>query len=147
MKLPTEAWVMILDGEKYILLRNHGDEDILDLRVITHAEADNPPTREQAADRPGRMNDAGAQGAKSAVQETDWHALEKERFARDVTNRLRDWAMRNRFEKLVIVADPSSLGAMRPHYHKTVSDRIVAEIDKDLTNLPMDEIEKVLGRA
>ncbi len=147
MKLATETWVMILDGEKFILLRNQGDEDILDLRVISHDEADNPPTRDQASDRPGRMKDAGGPGAKSAVAETDWHALEKERFAKDVTDRLRDWAMRNRFEKLVIVADPSSLGAMRPHYHKTVSDRIVAEIDKDLTNLPIDEIEKILGRT
>lgn len=147
MKLTTETWVMVLDGEKFILFRNQGDEDIIDLRVITHEETDNPPTRDQAADRPGRMNDAGGPGAKSAVQETDWHALEKERFARDVTDRLRHWAMGNRFRHLVIVADPSSLGAMRPHYHKTVSDRLVGEIDKDLTNLPIKEIETALSRA
>lgn len=146
MKLATDTWVMIIDGEKFILLRNHGDESILDLRVITHNEIRNPPTREQGTDRPGRLYDAGP-GAKSAVAETDWHALEKERFAKDIADRLRDWAMQNRFQALVVVADPQTLGTIRPQYHKTVTDRLVAELDKDLTNMPIESIEKVLSAA
>jgi protein required for attachment to host cells len=145
MKLANGTWVLVLDGEKYLLLRNRGDEELMDLRVIAHEEADNPPTREQAADRPGRLNDPGP--GRSAVEETDWHALEKTRFALDMAERLRSWALDNRFDALVVVADPRTLGALRPAYHRTVAERIVAELDKDLTNLPVPELERALNAA
>ena len=145
MKLENGTWVMVLDGKKFLLLRNQGDADIMDLRVIGHDEIANPPTRDQGTERPGRLADAGI--GKSAVQQTDWHALEKERFARDVADRLRTWALDNRFDALVVVADPQSLGALRPHYHKAVAARLVAELDKDITPLPIDEIERVLAAA
>ena len=146
MKIPHDAWVLVLDGEKFLLLRNQGDEDIMDLRIIDHEEVVNPPTRSQGTDRPGRMPDDGP-GMMSAMNETDWHALEKERFADDMADRLRKWAMENRFERIVVVADPRSLGELRKEYHQTVRDRIAAEIDKDLTNMPVDRIEAVLRGA
>ena len=145
MRLANGTWVLILDGEKFLLLRNQGDADIMDLRVIGHQEIENPPTREQGAERPGRFNDPGP--GRSAVEQTDWHALEKERFARDIAERLRGWALDDRFEALVVVAEAQALGALRPHYHKAVAERIVAEIGKDLTNLPVDGIEEILRAA
>ena len=78
MRLANGTWVLVLDGEKFLLLRNQGDADIMDLRVIDHEEVENPPTREQGTERPGRLNDPGP--GRSAVEQTDWHALEKERF-------------------------------------------------------------------
>jgi protein required for attachment to host cells len=145
MKLAHETWVMILDGERFLLLENRGDEDIIDLRVIGKDEIENPSTREQGTERPGRMPDVGI--GRSAVDQTDWHALEKERFARDVAERLRKWAMKGRFAKLVICADPKTLGRIRPEYHVEVSQRIVGELDKDLTAMPIDQIEKTLLAA
>jgi protein required for attachment to host cells len=145
MRLAKGTWVLVLDGEKFLLLRNRGRPDSLELHVIDHAEVANPPTREQGTDQPGRFSDPGA--GRSAVEQTDWHALEKVRFARDIAERLRGWALERRFDALVVVADPSTLGALRPHYHPSVAERIIAEIDKDLTRLPVEEIEKVLAAS
>ncbi|WP_414717991.1 host attachment protein [Thioclava sp. UBA3469] len=47
-------------------------------------------------------------------------------------------------ERLVIVAAPRVLGEIRSALHKEVSDVVVAEIDKTLTNHPRDEIEKLV---
>lgn len=142
MKIPHESWVLILDGERFLLLANRGDEDIIDLRVIKAEEIENPATSEQGTERPGRFPDAGI--GKSAVAQTDWHALEKERFAADIAERLKKWAMAGRYSKLVICADPKTLGRIRPEYHVEVSQRLIGEIDKDLTSMPVDQIEKIL---
>jgi protein required for attachment to host cells len=146
MKFSHGTWVLVVDGEKFLLLRNEGDRGIMDLRVIDHDEIRNPPTREQGSERPGRMPDAGAPG-RSAVEQTDWHALEKERFAHDMADRLRGWALDNRFDALFVCAAPRTLGAMRPEYHVEVVQRLVGELDKDLTGMPVDRIQKVLEAA
>ena len=145
MLLSHGTWVLILDGEKYLLLQNEGDRSALSLRVLQHAEIDNPPTRDQGTEKPGRMPAAGA--GRSAVEQTDWHTLEKESFAHDVADRLRRWALADRFSQIVICADPRTLGTIRHNYHAEGSRRIVAELDKDLTGLPIDEMEKVIGAA
>lgn len=144
MKLPHATWFAVLDGEKFLLLRNHGDEEHIDLRVIEHETIDNPPAREQGTDRAGRFDDAGA--GRSAVEETDWHLLEKERFADDIAERLNDWAKAKRFDRLVLAADPHSLGHVRPKLHKAVTERLLGAIDRDLTNQPLDRIEKTVSR-
>ena len=148
MQLEHDTWVVVADGEKYLLLRNIGDRDFLHLDVVAHDASPNPPARELATDRPGRHHDATRQTksgvaafAKSAMEETDWHRVAKERFAEDVAGRLDQWATSGRFQHLVVIADPRSLGALRNVYGEKLKSLIVAEIDKDLTNLPLDKIE------
>ena len=53
--------------------------------------------------------------------------------------------MRQRKVKtLVIVAPPRALADLRHAIHADVKSRIIAEIGKDLTKHPVDEIEKHL---
>jgi protein required for attachment to host cells len=145
MRIGNGTWVLVADGEKFLLLRNDGNAQRVELRVIRHGEVDNPPTREQGTDQPGRFDDPAA--GRSAVEETDWHRLEKERFAKELAERLRAWALDNRFEALVLAADPRTLGVLRPALHKAVTERLVGELDKDLTGMPVPEIEAVLKAA
>jgi len=143
MKLPHDTCVIVADSEKYLLLRNIGDDERVDLRIREHEEEDNPPDREQSANRRGRMNDS-ATHHRSAYDDTDWHELEKERFAADLADQLFEWVRTDRIGSLVIVADPSTLGHLREELHQSVRDRLVGEIDKDLTNHPLEDIEKVI---
>ena len=145
MRVPHESWVVIADGGKYLVLENLGDAELMDLRVYRHATQENPPTREQGTDRPGRLNDAGP--GRSAVADTDWHALAKERFAKDLAGQLRKWALQKRFDHLVLVAAPTTLGQLRPELHDEVQQTLIGELDKDLTNHPIGEIEKALASA
>ena len=57
---------------------------------------------------------------------------------------LNERALRNDFESLVVVAPPKTLGELRKHYHKEVEKRLVGEVPKDFTNLPVPEIEILL---
>ena len=142
--LKTGPWVLIADGEKALFLENIGDEQDMHLKVIRKEEQDNPETSEQGTDRPGRFND-GPSVSRSAVQETDWHALEKHRFAKDLAQMLYKKAHANKFERIVIVAAPQVLGDLRDEIHDEVRSRVIGEIDKTLTNEPIDDIERLLA--
>ncbi|UUX49161.1 host attachment family protein [Nisaea acidiphila] len=145
MKVPHKAWVLVADGERFVVFESHGDKELIDLRVVDAESISNPPDHVQGTDRPGRLSDNGA-NQKSAVGETDWHAIEKVHFAEHAADMRKTWALEKRFDDLVIVADPRTLGTLRAHYHASVSDKLLAEIDKDLTHQPVTEIERALVR-
>ena len=141
-KLDTGTWILVADGEKALILENHGDAEAPNLHVRRKEEQDNPPTREQAANRRGRMSDS--QGNKSAFDDTDWHELQKDRFAHDIADLLYQRAHEGLFDHLVIVAAPHVLGELRKAIHKEVADRVIAEIPKTLTGQPVHEIETIV---
>lgn len=145
MRIPHDCWVVVADGRKYMVLRNHADDERVDLRVHDVEEGTNPPTRDQGTDKPGRLHDP-ARG-RSAVADTDWHDLEEERFAEDLAERLNGWALAGRLERFVLAADPRTLGRLRPELHKEAEARLLGDVDKDLTSLTIEDIERVLGKA
>lgn len=145
MKLEHGAWVVIADGEKALFLTNAGTPAKLNLELVRTREIDNPPTSEQGTDKPGRFDDAGI--GRSAVADTDWHQLEKARFAEDLAEELRKRALADQFSHLVIVAPAKTLGKLREKLHKETRDRLVADLDKDLTNHEIGEIEQLLNKA
>jgi protein required for attachment to host cells len=157
MQIPHNAYVLVADGRKLLFFRNEGDADYPKLEVEMEREKPNPKDSDQGTDQPGRTF-SGAQGgdprsgglgatvgaARSAYSETDFHQLEEDRFAHEAADMLKEKALANQFEKLIIVAPPKTLGEMRKHYHKEVESRIAGEVAKDLTNMPVAEIEKIL---
>ena len=146
VSIDHDAWVMVGDGEKALFLRNEGDATYPHLEVIDVLEHENPSTREQGTDRPGRAH-SSAGPARSAMQETNWHKLEKHRFAKEIAQTLYQAAHSGRYQKLILTAPPMIMGDLRKALHKEVSTRVVAEVSKDLTNMPPHEIERVLTKG
>ena len=142
-KLKQGTWVLIADGEKALFLENRTDGEDPFFEVFREEEQDNPPTREQAANRPGRMSD-GPSGHRSALDDTDWHQLAKDRFAQDLADILYKKAHAGAFDSLVIVAAPKVLGELRDELHQVVTDKVIGEVAKTLTNHPIDEMEKIV---
>ena len=145
MKLAKNTLVLVADGRKMLFLRNHGDETQMDLHLEAHQEQQNPATSEQGTDAPGRSFASG--GRRSAMEETDYHQIEEDRFAAEAADLLRDRALKGDFKSLVVVAPPRTLGELRKHYHKEVASRIVEELHKDLTGFPIDDIQAALLRV
>jgi protein required for attachment to host cells len=136
--------ILIGDGQKALFLRNRGNAWRVDLVVERILEQDNPPTREQGTDRPGRST-ASPGVARSAMEEVDWHHLAKERFVEELAEALYRHAHANRFERLVVIAPPKILGNLRRAFHPEVLDRIAVEIPKELTTHSVAEIEKLIA--
>lgn len=146
MQVPHNAMVVVADGRKMLFLRNEGDAVHLNLQVERKRVQDNPPDREQGTDTPGRSFSSVGPG-RSAYEETDFHQLEEDRFAAETVELLKKRALNNDFESLIIIAPPRTLGELRKHYHKEVSERLTGEIDKTLTGHPIPDIEQALMNA
>lgn len=146
IRLDHDICILVADGEKALFLRNVGDALHPNLQVFREVHEENPPTREQGTDRPGRLSD-GSGGHRSAVADTDWHKVAKERFADEIAARLYRMAHRGDFQKVVLIAPPVVLGEMRKKLHKEVSDKVAGELPKTLTNHPVHEIEAMLHAA
>lgn len=142
-KLKHGTWVVIADSEKALFTRNLTDGEDPHLEVVRELGQDNPKDIEQSANRPGRVGQSSGPG-RSAYDDTDWHELAKERFAADLAERLYTRAHKGEFDSIVICAAPSVLGDLRDELHQEVSNKIIGEIDKTLTNHPLDEIEKIV---
>ena len=144
VRIHNKAWVLVGDGRKALFLRNEGDEKFLNLKTEQVLVDQNPPTREQGSDQPGRAF-ASVGSRRSAVEEADWHVLEEQRFAHEVAAALQRIVRDRKVKALVVVAPPKTLAELRKAFHSEVKNRIVAEIDKDLTKQPVYEIEKHLA--
>jgi len=143
MQVPHNAFVLVADGRKALFFRNEGDADFLNLQVEHAAEQINPADRDQKTDAAG----AASSTRMGTMEEVDFHQQEEDRFAADTADMLKRRALANEFESLIIVAPPKTLGELRRHYHKEVSNRLTGELAKDLTGHPVPEIEKALSAA
>ena len=144
VRIPHDALVFVADGRKALFLRNDGDATSPNLRAEKVFEDENPPTREQGSDRPGRLGEAAVPGRRSAVEPTDWHDIEEHRFARKAAVAMEQMVRTNKAKALIVVAPPKTLAELRNAFHSDVKACVVAEINKDLTRHPVHEIEKHL---
>lgn len=142
--IPHGAYVFVGDGRKALFLRNEGDEKFPNLKTERVFTDHNPPTREQGADRPGRSQSSVGPG-RSSVGQTDWHDLEEHRFAASVAAALEKVIRERKIKALVVAAPPRTLADLRQAFHDDVKKTIIAEVDKDFTNQPIDQIEKHLA--
>lgn len=143
MKLANGTILLVADGSRMLLLRNHGDEVYPDLRVFEHRAFENPPNRELMTDAPGVSHSTGHQG-RATFEEADPHQENEDRFASEAAKALGK-AAKAADSGLVVVAPPDTLGVLRRHYDREVKQRLLAEIDKDLTKHPVPEITRLIS--
>ena len=145
MKIEHDAWVVLADGRKALFAQNVGTpfEPKLARRKVMEAER-NPPNREHGTDRPGRSHDRTSPG-RSAVEQTDWHARAETEFVKTVAAALDNLCRGEDVRSLVLVAAPRALADLRPALTPAVRGRIAGEVDKDLTNHPLPQVEKILA--
>ena len=145
--IPHDAVIFIGDGCKALFLRNAGDEKFPNFVTEQVFGKSDPPTHEQGTDRPGRVFAAAASTNRSAVEATDWHEIEEQRFTKWVSERLERLVRERAPPALIITAPPRALGDLRKALHSDVKARVVAEIDKDLTKHSVGDIERRVVEA
>lgn len=134
MLLPKGTVFAIVDGEKFKLFRNEGTEADPDLRAMKVPELEE--TNMSSGMR--RIPDTG--NPSDDQLEEDAHVIA-------VTDYLNDRVLKHEIDKLVIVADPRSLGEMRRRYHKELEKALICDLDRTLTGATTDEIVKIVRAA
>ena len=144
---PVRTWVVLADGARARVLLNEGPNK--GLREVMNAESETARLagRDLMADGRGRVFDSAGQGRHAMEPKTDPKAVEEEKFLRDVVRILERGARDGDYDRLVLCAAPRALGELRGLLPKAVQDRITAELPKDLTNTPIQDLGRSLEGA
>ncbi|EJJ27149.1 MULTISPECIES: baeRF12 domain-containing protein [unclassified Rhizobium] len=144
VKVPWESWVVVCDGAKALILQNAGDAELMNLQVRETLTQPNQPDRELGTDKPGRSYAPdGLSG--SAMEETNWQDQAEADFLKEVAVKLDELVHEKEASRIVLVAPPRALGTLRPNLSADAQAAISAEVAKDYTNLPIDQIERHLA--
>ena len=143
MPLPHNALVLVADGRKMLFFRNQGDEGQIDLRTEAHDEREDRKDSEIKTDAPGAIHQSAGYG-RSTYEEPDFHQQEEDRWIKDAAEELKERALCNDFDALVIVAPPKALGVLRKCLHKEVEKRVVCTVNKEMSGRPVPDIEALL---
>ena len=128
-KIPHNALVVVADGAGARYFRNSGQEQSVTLTADGELQ-------------PADLENDGPSGKRppeSTRQEND-----EATFAKQLADELNRRALRDDFAALILIADPQTLGQIRPLLHKEVQSRLVSEHGKTLTKASIEEIQKAL---
>jgi protein required for attachment to host cells len=138
MPLPQGTTIAVVDGTKFDLYLNAGTETEPQLNALPTPELE--LTNFSAG---VRLNDAGARhtartgdGSNDGVDESA-HAI----AAADWLNHQ---VLQHKIDKLIVIADPRTLGEMRKRYHKQLQAVLLTELAKTLTGRPAADIVNAL---
>ena len=136
----TITWVVVADHQHGHAYQNDGPsrglQPVDGFSFETHLHRG----QDLVSDRPARAF-SGAGGTPHAVEpKIDPHRQEGERFVADMTTALAAACDRGDFHRLLLIAPPRALGEFRKHLPKRVRDKIIAEINEDLTQAPLQQV-------
>jgi protein required for attachment to host cells len=134
MQLPQNTFVAVADGAKLSLFQNEGNATNVKLRAVPSADVDSSKIP------------SGARHPSSAANPDDTQQ-DEDGFSNGVADLLNKQVLDGTIKNLVVIAAPRTLGEMRKNYHKSLSDVLVGELDKDLTGHTIADIEKALAAA
>jgi len=133
---PTRTWIVITDGTRSRILLNTGPGKGVEEVSGADIRAPLPKNRDKMADRPGRTYES-ADGARHSYEaRTDPKVQSKVEFTKELADFLDRALTDEKFDRMILAADPKSLGAIRGFLKNDVKDRMIGELAKDLTKIP-----------
>lgn len=129
-RIPSGTRIVVADGGGARILRNAGEDGSLSLQQLEVIDPAQLPLATPAGSQPPELSGA---------------SVEEAGFAKRLAQRLNEDALKHRYQHLVLLADPHTLGQMRPLLHKEVQQRLIREDPRNLANAPLEEIARALS--
>lgn len=129
-KIPTGTWIVVADGAGARLFHNIAKGATVSLKQEKLLE-------------PKDLADDGPSG-KRPTEQTE-QANDEATFAKQLAHFLNAAALKHEFSDLILMADPQTLGQLRPQLHNETTRRIIKEIAKTFTNSPLEDIQAALN--
>jgi protein required for attachment to host cells len=144
LKIDRGEWVVVADGARALILENVGDSKFPDLRTKEVFRQPDAKTSELGTDLPGRaFNSVGSN--RSAMEQTDWHEQEEQRFLAKLAARLDKAVLAGETQSLIVVAPPRAIGVLRRQYSVHIRQALKAEVEKDYVGMPVADIARHLS--
>lgn len=136
------TWILLADGAQAKVFEHSGPGT--GLTAVRDFQLDEEPlmAREIMADKPGRSFSSVGHGRSAMEYSSDPVQVRETRFVKRVAEILERRFQESAFNRLIIAADPTSLGVLRDEFSDRLKAAVVTEMPKNLTNLPTDKLEK-----
>lgn len=134
------TWIVLANAETARFVVNSGPGK--GLKAAGRGELHADPPRPYA-DRAGAVHSRVGPGV-SAVEQSDPKELAETEFAEALCDYLQTRFEAHDFDRLIIVAGPHMLGKLRKALPEDVAKAVTAEIDKDLTRIPIKDLPRHL---
>jgi protein required for attachment to host cells len=141
---PDRTWIVIADGAHARVLEHSPDSPRLEAVEGLAFDAHLPPTREIVTDRPGRSFESSGRARHAKAGRSDPHRELKREMAKKLAGALKAKLAQKRYEHLVLVAPPVTLGDLRDALAKSVQARVAAELAQDLVKTPQSALRRHL---
>jgi protein required for attachment to host cells len=139
---PVVTWVVVADGTQARVFENAGPGKGLHPVDGLSREIEPLQASEIMADRPGRSISSVGSGRSAMEYTSDPVEVREARFVRGVADMLEEKRADGAFNRLILAAAPNALGDMRKAMTPAVKETLMAELPKDLTNLPKPELDR-----
>jgi protein required for attachment to host cells len=139
---PIITWVVVADGAEARVLENRGPgKGLVPVKGLHFSQ---PRLRAQdiVTDRPGRSFSSVGHGRSAVEPHTDPVAYLEHGFAKRVAEALKAAHSEGAFDRLIIAAEPVSLGNLREVLCDAVDKTVMAELPKDLTKVPLADLPR-----
>lgn len=139
----TSIWIIVADTTRArIFITESSSSPLQELADLTHTEG-RLHDREITQDLPGRHTGTGGTGHpyNSATDPKKYEAVQ---FVHQIIGYLEEARNANRFDRLMIVAEPSMLGLLRKEMPEQIKKQVAFELDKNITTLGAAEIREHL---
>lgn len=140
----TVTWVLIADGAQARVLENTGPGKGLKQVEGLDWTIETLQAQDIVTDRPGRSFSSVGSGRSAMEPKTDPVAHRETEFVKAVAATLDRKHQSGAFDRLVVAAAPIALGDLRKALSPAVKKTVVAELNKDLTNLPTAQLDQHL---
>lgn len=142
----STTWILLADGARARLLAYDPRRREIDPDFEEDFAGSTAQSRDIASDRQGRTFDRGGEGRHGMERPTDPQRYAEYAFARDLVHRLEQGANQGRFDQLALIAAPQTLGDLRGLLPKSLQQKVVIEVDKDLVRLSIHELRTRLPK-
>jgi protein required for attachment to host cells len=141
------TWIVVADRGRALVFENTGPGKGVKRAAIPEKSSPHRAAREIMADKPGRAFDSKGQGRHAMEPHTDLVRMELRHFLAEVIDDLSRAHRDKKFDRLVLIAPPTSLGEMRKLLPQELEALVIGEIDKDLTHASATELSRHLGEV
>lgn len=131
------VWIVLADAARARILSCEGRacHGLKDVEALSHSES-RAYNRDLVTDRPGRSWASASGDARHGMDEpTDPAQRERERFARQVADRLLEAFREGAYKRLVIIAAPTFLGVLRDLLDRNVAQAVCLELAKNIVKI------------
>lgn len=136
----SKTCILVADSSRArLFISETATSSLSETETLVHP-ASRQHTRELTSDLPGRDHDANFSGHHDMDVKIDPHDQEVLNFAGKIIEHLKRGLSTNLYSNIIIVAEPSFLGALRNKMDKTTHKCVSLEIDKNLVKHSLDEI-------